>query len=216
MTRTKLVYPKIPGSSRAPLARCIAFEKYDGTNMHWVWERELGWYAFGMRRSEFDFDEQGIRDFNIQHPGYSDAPDIFNRDFASQLEEIFHNNPNYNSPEITVFTEYLGPNSFAGLHKDADPKELVLFDVETENSIVGPEEFVATFGFLNIAKVIYHGKLNGKFIQDVRAGKFAVNEGVVCKGGTGGKDLWMAKIKTKSYMKRLQEAFKNNWENYWE
>jgi hypothetical protein len=36
MARVKLAYPKIPGSKDSPLATCIVFEKYDGTNFHWV------------------------------------------------------------------------------------------------------------------------------------------------------------------------------------
>jgi hypothetical protein len=49
--------------------QCIAFEKYDGTNLHWVWEIELGWYAFGTRRRRFDLDEMGMAEFNAAHPG---------------------------------------------------------------------------------------------------------------------------------------------------
>lgn len=63
MPRIKLAYPKIPDSRAAPLEKCIAFEKYDGTNLHWVWEPELGWYAFGTRRNRFDLDDRGIAAF---------------------------------------------------------------------------------------------------------------------------------------------------------
>jgi hypothetical protein len=104
MSRVKLVYPKISDTRNCPLERCIAFEKYDGTNLH---------------------------------------------------------------------------------------------------------EF-------KIARAVYRGKLTGKFIDDVREGKYGVTEGVVCKGGRNGNDVWMVKIKTYSYMKKLQQAFKDNWENYWE
>jgi hypothetical protein len=41
-------------------------------------------------------------------------------------------------------------------------------------------------------------------------------EGVVCKGGMGGDDLWMVKIKTHAYMERLKNAFADRWEDYWE
>ena len=129
MARVKLSYPRIPGSSAAPLERCVAFEKYDGTNLHWVWERELGWYAFGTRRNRYDLDELGIAEFHAAHRGYPDAVDIFQRDFARPLAELFSEHPAYAAPEITVFTEYFGPHSFAGLHKDSDPKRLVMFDV---------------------------------------------------------------------------------------
>jgi len=46
---------------------------------------------------------------------------------------------------------------------------------------------------------VYEGKLTGKFAEDMRTGKYVVEEGMVCKGGTGGTDLWMAKIKTYAY-----------------
>lgn len=215
MARVKLAYPKIAGSAAAPSGRCIAFEKYDGTNLHWVWDRELGWYSFGMRRNRFDLDPPGIADFHANHAGFQDAPDLFFSTLATQLDSIFRTNPKYDVPEITVFTEYFGPNSFAGLHKTGDPKQLILFDVQTESAIIGPEQFVTDFGALNAARIIYRGKLTGAFAQDIRDGKYDVAEGVVCKGGTG-DDLWMVKIKTNAYMERLKEAFKDDWEAYWE
>lgn len=215
MARISLAYPKIPGSTHAPSAQCIAFEKCDGTNLHWIWERELGWYAFGMRRNRYDLDERGIIEFNTNHRGYSDVSEIFKRELATPLEEIFQTHPDYNSNEITVFTEYLGPNSFAGLHKADDPKELVLFDVMTENGIVEPNKFVTDFQIVRTPSVIYRGKLSGKFTHEVRQGKYDVSEGVVCKGCDGG-NIWMVKIKTNEYMERLKQAFHENWEDYWE
>ena len=50
-----LYYPKMPDSRNAPLTRCWAFEKYDGTNLHWDWDREIGWHRFGTRREAFEF-----------------------------------------------------------------------------------------------------------------------------------------------------------------
>ena len=215
MVRTSLAYPKIPGSSHSPDEQCIAFEKYDGTNLHWVWEQELGWYAFGMRRHRYDFDEQGIADFHAKHAGFQEAPQIFEREFARQLEVLFEEHENYQSTEITVFTEFFGPQSFAGLHKNNDPKELILFDVQTEQGLLSPAQLLSDFHELPIAKVIYQGRLTGKFIHEVREGKYSVSEGVVCKGGEGDR-LWMCKIKTNAYLKKLQEAFAENWEDYWE
>ena len=95
MARVKLAYPKIPSSENCPLAQCIAFEKYDGTNLHWVWETELGWYGFGTRRHRYDLDEMGIAEFNRAHPGLEAAPTIFLRDFAVPLVEVFREHKNY-------------------------------------------------------------------------------------------------------------------------
>ncbi len=216
MTYTPLCYPKIPDSQSAPLKRCIAFEKCDGTNLHWVWDPELGWYEFGMRRSRFDLDDTGKRDFDANHPGYEDAPEIFRETLAGPLETVFREVPGYGCSEVTVFTEYFGASSFAGLHKAGEPKQLVLFDVQIESGIIGPGQFVADFGHLNTPRILYRGKLTGRFADDVREGRFNVTEGVVCKGGNGGTDLWMVKIKTNRYMERLKQAFANEWEKYWE
>lgn len=215
MVRISLAYPKIPDSRNAPLGKCIAFEKYDGTNLHWVWERELGWYAFGTRRNRFDLDETGITEFHRDHPGFKQTPRLFKQLFADELQKIFRDNAEYHSSELTVFTEFLGSNSFAGLHKEHDEKQLILFDVKTDSELIGPEQFLKDFGHLQVARVIYRGKFTGQFTSDVRDGKYDVAEGVVCKGGSG-SDLWMAKIKTNAYMKKLKEAFADNWEEYWE
>lgn len=209
-----LYYPKMPDSKNAPDGRCVAFEKYDGTNLHWDWDRDFGWHSFGTRRDEFNWTEQGLAAFYKAHPGIDGlglaiagilgASDVFKTKY-----------PQYNS--FRLFTEYLGPNSFAGRHKAEDDKKLVIIDVMAEPfGMIGPEEFVKNFGHLPIARVVYEGKLTGRFSGDVRKGKYDVEEGVVCKGGKGGNDLWMVKIKTYAYMDKLKQAFADNWEDYWE
>jgi hypothetical protein len=215
MAKVNLVYPKMPGSKDSPLEKCVAFEKYDGTNLHWVRDAEMGWYAFGTRRDRFDLDERGIADFNAAHPGLEEAAEIFQRDFRQPLDVIFQGNPDYQCPEIIVFTEFLGEQSFAGMHKPEDPKQLVLLDVQIDRGMLDPIEFVETFGTVNIARVIYRGKLTGKFMEEVRTGKYGVAEGVVCKGKNA-NGVWMVKVKTNTYMQKLQQVFQADWENYWE
>jgi hypothetical protein len=63
---------------------------------------------------------------------------------------------------------------------------------------------------------VYQGRFTGNLTEDVRAGKYPVAEGVVIKGGSGGADVWMAKVKTNAYLERLRQAFGENWEDYWE
>ena len=213
-----LYYPKMPGSQNAPGGRCIAFEKYDGTNLHWDWDRDFGWHAFGTRRDEFNLTDEGIAQFGQKHAHLKQAVAVFQNGLADGVEQVFRDNGTHREvAAFKVFTEFLGPNSFAGLHKEDDPKELRLFDVQAEPSgMLGPSQFVADFGHLPIARVVYQGKLTGKFAEDVRLGKYGVAEGVVCKGGVGGADLWMVKIKTNAYMDRLKQAFADRWEDYWE
>src|SRR5262245_21212144 len=94
---------------------------------------------------------------------------------AGGLERIFRDSSAYASyPSFKVFTEYLGPGSFAGMHA-GDPRRLVLFDVEALG-----------FGHLDVARVVYAGKFSGRLTEDVRRAKYGVAEGVVIKGGSGG------------------------------
>jgi hypothetical protein len=218
MASRELHYPKIPGSKECPGGKCIAFEKYDGTNMHFAWERDFGWHAFGTRRDEFNLTPTGISEFSKRHTNLKESADIFLETMEAGLNNVIEINPNYGKvQEIKVFLEFFGPNSFAGLHKENDEKQLKLFDVWTDDfGIIGPEQFVSDFGHLNSARVVFRGVFTGAFTEDVRDGKYKLSEGVVCKGGRGGEDLWMAKVKSNDYMQRLKTAFSNRWEQYWE
>jgi hypothetical protein len=215
---TMLHYPKIPGSRNAPDGRCVAFEKYDGTNLHWDWDRDFGWHAFGTRRDQFNLTDVGIEQFAQRHTHLRQCVEVFQVTLATGLERVFREHPAYAAfQSIKVFTEFLGSNSFAGLHKEEDSMELRLFDVLAEPlGMIRPHQFVADFGHLPIARVVYEGKLTGKFAEDVRVGKYGVAEGVICKGSTDGSEVWMVKIKTYAYLERLKQAFADRWEDYWE
>ena len=63
-----LHYPKIPDSRGCPGGRCVAFDKVDGTNLHWDWDRDFGWHAFGTRRDTFNLTPDGIALFAAAHP----------------------------------------------------------------------------------------------------------------------------------------------------
>jgi hypothetical protein len=216
--RAVLHYPKIPGSRNHPGGRCIAFEKYDGTNLHWDWDRDFGWHSFGTRRDEFNLTGVGLEQFAAKHAHLRQCVDVFWSTLAEGVERVFREHPTYREFQtLKVFTEFLGPNSFAGLHREDDPKELRLFDVWADPfGMIGPTQFLADFGHLHVARVVYQGKVTGIFTEDVRLGNYGVKEGVVCKGGAGGSDVWMVKIKTYAYMERLKQAFAERWEEYWE
>ena len=132
-----------------------------------------------MRRNRYDLDSTGVAQFHAAHPGYPDVVDIFDRDLAQPLADVFASSSQYDAQEITVFTEYFGPQSFAGLHREADTKRLVLFDVSNGDAIVPPDQFVDDFSHLDIARVVYRGRLTGRFAEEVRQGRYDVDEGVV-------------------------------------
>jgi hypothetical protein len=114
-----------------------------------------------------------------------------------------------------VFTEYFGPNSFAGMHQPGDEMDLIIFDVQIDGNLLPPEEFLRVFKDFNIARVVFKGKYSGQLFNDVREGKYGVKEGVVVKGVADGQ-LYMAKIKTNAYLERLKNTFGDSWKEYWE
>ncbi len=207
-----LHYPKIPSSKSCRLGPCVVFEKIDGTNLHWDWERDYGWHAFGTRRDAFNLTERGILEFDVAHPNLIGAADLFSSSLATPLAQALEA---LGPQRVSAFTEYVGAHSFAGNHHSQEPKTLVLFDVQWDGQMLGPERFLEHFSHLSIPRVLYRGKFHGQLLEDVYQGKFGVSEGVVVKGGEG-SDLWMAKVKTKAYEARLQDYFGSSWQDYWE
>jgi hypothetical protein len=72
-------YPKIPWYGKdTPNKPCIAFEKYDGTNLSWDWKVDQGFTTAKTRRRAFDASD----------PDFGEAIPLFNK-LAPSLEEIF-------------------------------------------------------------------------------------------------------------------------------
>jgi len=201
-----LIYPKIPENSNKFHDKCIAFEKYDGTNLHWAWTANDGW-KFGTRRTQFPLTRKGISDFTKEHSELAVAPYLFNDIFRDRLT-IYCNTYHYWTRDFTFYTEFYGPNSFAGSHSKQDEfddaQELILIDVAFDKKIIPPEDYLKTFQSYPLARVVYQGKYNGQFAEDVRKGKYNVNEGVVVKGVVD-NEVFMTKVKTKEYLKRLKK-----------
>ncbi len=190
---------------------CIAFRKYDGSQIRAEWNKKKGWHKWATRGHLFD--ETDVT-FGCAINAFSSQADLV-------AKAIVDNYPKVDS--AVAFMEFVGPHSFAGIHDPAvlkvehnDPKELVLFDVNIhKRGLVSPENFVKHFGHTRSAEVLYRGKLTDDFIKDVREKKFPVTEGVVCKGGEGHK-IWMCKIKTWDYLKEIQKFFGSSYGQYWE
>lgn len=197
-------YPSILPSSKAPRAPCIAFEKYDGSNIRVKYTNKQGFNLFGSRTQLFD----------KTHPFLGDAIDIFNKEYNAPLVELIKKNfPN--EREVIAFFEFFGAKSFAGWHDKDDPKTLMLFDImvgHKNRKFLFPQELIKLCkDKMPIARVIYEGNLTDQFIKDIREGKYDVSEGVVCKGtqktGASRGGMWMAKIKTQAYLDRLFNKF---------
>jgi hypothetical protein len=200
-------YPKIPYWNKGFFDEfCYAFDKLDGSNIRVEWQRKLakkstigGFAKFGTRQTMI----------GKNHP-FGEVVDIFYKELAGPLEKIFFNHPHFrNQPKITLFLEYFGVNSFAGLHQESDEKQLILIDVDQyQKGFVPPKDFIEIFKGIGIPKVIYQGFYTTDFIQEVRSNKYNLTEGVVCKGvrKTKGRDIvWMTKIKTDEWLERVKK-----------
>lgn len=198
-------YPSILNSSKAPRQPCVAFEKIDGSNIRVKYTQKRGFDLFGSRTQLID----------ETHPHLGRVVSIFKRDFQAPLTEIIKKEwPN--DRELIVFGEFFGDKSFAGLHDVTDPTlRFVMFDIlvgHKNQKFLLPQEFVKLFNsVVPIPRVVYEGNLSDQLIQDVRAGKYDVVEGVVCKGtqktGNARGSVWMAKIKTQAYLDKVLNRF---------
>ncbi len=194
-------YPSIVGSAKAPLGKeRIAFYKYDGSNLRWEWNPKKGWHKFGTRNHLFD-------ESDLQ---FAEAIPLFMNGLGDEI--LYRTKQLIKKPErITAFTEFFGPNSFAGSHIQGEQKELRLFDVYLfKRGMIPVKDFVTFYGDMAAAaEIVYKGVLNQKFVMDVRRGKYHVFEGVVAKGFN-----FMVKIKTNAYFEKLRHRYNDRWENY--
>lgn len=195
-----LQYPSIMSWKKAPISKpCIAFYKYDGSNLRWEWTPKKGWTKFGTRTQLFDQNT----------PLYNQAIELFMDNIGDVVSETVCWSHGRKVERIIAFTEFFGPSSFAGSHEFNEHKELKLFDVSVyKQGFIPPKQFVKLFSKHDFcAKVVYEGNMNHEFITDVREGRYPVYEGVICKG-----DTWNAKIKTIEYLNRLRGENNKLWE----
>lgn len=195
-------YPKMPAPDDVPDEWCIAFEKLDGTNISFAWERGRG---FGPART------RGGHEVGGRHATLGQAPGAFKR-LREPLDRALARMTK--AQRAVAFFEFLGRGSFAGVHDPRSTKRLVLIDVAVEGlGMLGPAEFLdlaVLAGGVETPRVVYRGKFSGRLIDDVWNGRFVVDEGVVIKGGRTGA-TWMAKAKTEAWTRRLEAAYGASW-----
>jgi hypothetical protein len=197
-------YPSLPGPSYAFLdSPCIAFEKYDGSNLRFFWSHRRGWHRSGTR----------YKWFKPVTPMFGPAVALFQQHYAQGIVETIRRHKEYRGvQELIAFCEFFGPSSFNGMHVESEAKQLMLFDVYLHGrGFVLPSDFVSHFGHLKIARVVYQGVFNRAFIENVQAGQYTSGEGVIAKGvqtrrlykGRADQSVWMAKVKTRAWLDEL-------------
>ena len=201
-------YWSIPGPKKICGQPCIAFYKYDGSNMRFEWSRKTGWDKFGTR----------YQVVNPDHRRWGSAFTIFQNTMADSFERVFRDHERYHRIErATVYCEFFGPGSFAGQHDWEEKKELIVIDVSIhKRGFVLPADFVKHFEHLPIAEVVYEGPFAESFVNAVYQGKYGAGEGVVAKGVMSPNNksaqhgLWMSKVKTKAWLDQLKQNAKQS------
>ena len=191
-------YPSIDGNIQNKTI--YAFDKLDGSNVRAEWSKKRGFYKFGTRKRLFD-----------------ESDSIFGKAknlIMANEEEVTKICKKERWQNIICFFEFYGPNSFAGLHEPKDEHQVTLFDVSVhKKGFLEPKVFLDIFDLLNIPSMLYHGKANQDFQQEVKEGILnnMTFEGVVCKGKyiSPGMPL-MFKIKNKHWVSEVKERHKDN------
>jgi len=193
-------YPSIPRSTGQNFREFTAyvFDKLDGSNLRAEWTRKRGWDKYGTRERLFDKTDEV----------FGEAIEIFKDTLASDIEAVAKKQQ---WQQLTIFMEFWGDQSFAGLHVKGDPKRLTLFDANPyKKGILGPHEFLDLFGHFSSPKIPnFLGRIHWTrgFVEEVRVGKDPAGitfEGVVGKAGEGHK-LIMAKAKTQAWINKVLE-----------
>lgn len=198
-----------------------AFNKLDGQNFC---------AKYSPKQKEFTMFGSKTQNVDETSEQFGDAVIYFKNNMASTLKEILINNSKKGDvftgvEEITIFCEWVGDNSFCGVHQENDNLRLVLIDVFLKKKgYIEPKQFWKLFnGYENIElpELIYQGKLNKEFINSILNNDWTnpncqypnVKEGVVCKRSTlmKGQRLPKVKVKTNWWLNKLKATYPDRW-----
>ena len=169
------------------------FDKLDGSNIRADWEAGNGFTRFGSRKKLL-FDDNQL----------ANAKDIICQKYESGIADVFDS---MGVKKATCFFEYLGPNSFAGKHPDAeDQMNAVLIDMNLfKHGMIDPQIFLKNFEHLHIPNYLGFVHIDNHYIECVKNGTLngVTFEGIVCKTRVKNK-LKMTKIKSNDWLNQLK------------
>ena len=185
-------YPSIR-QSRKPFPAYI-FDKLDGSNLRFSWNRRQGWYDYGTR----------TRSLPVDHKLYKAGYEYFANVYADSLVSIANQQ---GWQRLDAFCEFYGENSFAGRHNLNDVHKVTLIDLAPNTrGFLTPQEFLDLFSFLPLPKFIEKVQWNEEYAEAVRKGLISgiAFEGVVAKHESKQR---MAKAKTQLWIDRIMNEF---------
>lgn len=191
-------YPSIDKKIRNDLY-IYAFAKYDGSNIRAEWNNKKGFYKFGSRTELIDENSKP----------FGKAIALIKSKYENDLATVFKEK---GYKQVICFFELFGPSSFAGQHNFTEDLDVVLIEVNPHRKgFLPPAEFIKQFGHLDIAKCLYEGHVDVKFVDQVKQSTLPNMplEGVVCKG-MDENELVMFKIKSTAWIGKLKEYCHGN------
>lgn len=193
-------YPSISGqiSTEFPIH---AWDKLDGSNIRSEWNKKNGFYKFGTRERLLDCSDLIFG---------TAISKILNK-YQESLSRIFIEQ---RWTSVVCFFEFYGEESFAGHHNLDKKLDVTLIDVSVyKKGFLQSNDFLKLFKDVEIPKLLYVGKANNDFIQNVKNSTlFGMTfEGVVCKGPMKFPGFpWMFKIKSNIWLDKLKNRCGND------
>lgn len=211
--------PKITEDNELLGKEVWAYNKLDGQNLCVRYTKGEGFSGFGSRKCSLKPGD----------PNFGNSIEWFYKHYSETLGRILQEEPYFKgAKEITLYFEWYGDLSFAGVHDPADTSlRLALIDVAViKKGYIEPETFYNIFSDipgLEIPGVIYKGVLDQGFIESIQKNDPTspnpqyptVKEGVVCRGTRTlrGQRMPKVKIKTDWWISELHKRFKpEQWE----
>jgi len=173
-----------------------AFDKIDGSSIRAEWSKKRGFYKFGTRHRMLGSDD----------PMLGSAIELVINKYDNDISNIMKVE---RIESAVCFFEFSGEHSAFGLHDNNELHDVVLFDVDVfKKGLLPPKEFLNLFGKLDIAKLLYLGKPNTDFLNQVNEGSLPgmTFEGVVCKAKHPKKPgVLMFKVKSQAWRQALRK-----------
>jgi hypothetical protein len=197
-------YPSIQKYSKEHFGKFVwMFDKKDGSNFRVEWERRTakksglhGFTKFGSRT-----------ELILNNNPFQEAVTIFESKYAEELNRILYDSVFFrNTPVVTLFGEFFGKDSFAGVHNWTKPHDLVFFDAFVfKNGFIPPSDFMNIFNKVPLQKIITTGILNSTVVSMIEK-NIDFEEGIVYKG-VENKKIFMGKIKTYKWLHKVRELY---------
>ena len=201
----------------------------------WAWNKLDGQNfccKYSPKQKQFTMFGSKTQNVDETSEQFGDAVRYFKTNISETLINILKTNSKKGDvftgvEEITVFFEWVGENSFAGVHDPNDKMKLVLIDVFLKKKgYIEPKDFYKLFsGYdcIELPELIYRGKLTREFINSIITNDWtqpncqypSVKEGVVCKRSTllKGQRLPKVKVKTLWWLNKLKSQYPQTWKD---